>query len=183
MIVCAGRNETFDFAHPIGVGLIESTMNLTRIMLTQKPDSLLFIGSAGSYGNHKIFDIVISKTAANIELGFLEEKCYTPLEKIISNTKEQDVSHETKIIVNSSNYITSDSISSQKFLTLGLELENMEFFALQNIAKEHNIEASGIFVVTNYCDENAHKDFINNHTKAKQLLTKYMKEKDLLNKS
>jgi nucleoside phosphorylase len=183
MIVCAGRNETFDFAHPIGVGLIESTMNLTKIMLTQKPDSLLFIGSAGSYGKHKIFDIVTSQTAANIELGFLEEKCYTPLEKIISNTKKQDVSHETKIIVNSSNYITSDWVSSQKFLTLGVELENMEFFALQNIAKEYNISAYGIFIVTNYCDENAHKDFIKNHTEAKQLLTKYMKDKDLLNKS
>lgn len=178
MIVCAGRNEIFDFARPIGVGLIESTINLTKIALQEKPDSLTFIGSAGSYGNYKIFDIVTSKTAANIELGFLNNKCYTPLEKIISSNNNRNVSHETLNIVNSSNYITTDVISSQKFLTLGLELENMEFFALLNIAKEFDIPVSGIFIVTNYCDENAHKDFIKNHTKAKQILTKYMKDKN-----
>jgi len=176
MIVCAGRNETFDFARPIGVGLIESTMNLTKIALLEKPDFLLFIGSAGSYGNHKIFDIVTSRTAANIELGFLEAKCYTPLEQIISEEKDQNVPRETLNIVNSSNYITTDYVSSKKLLTLGLELENMEFFALLNIAKEYDIPASGLFVVTNYCDKNAHQDFIKNHTKAKQLLTEYMKE-------
>ena len=176
MIVCAGRNETFDFAHPIGVGLIETTMNLTRLILSDKPDFLLFIGSAGSYGNHKIFDIVTSKTAANIELGFLEDRCYTPLENIVSADGTQNVPRETLNIVNSSNYITTDTVSSKKFLTLGLELENMEFFALLSVAKEFDIPADGVFVVTNYCDTNAHKDFMKNHKQAKQLLTKYMKE-------
>lgn len=176
MIVCAGRNETFDFAHPIGVGLIEATMNLTRIALLDKPDFLLFVGSAGSYGNHKIFDIVTSKTAANIELGFLEDHCYTPLEKVVSAETNQNVPRETLNIVNSSNYITTDSVSSKKFLTLGLELENMEFFALLSVAKEYDIPVKGVFVVTNYCDTNAHQDFIKNHKQAKQLLTQYMKD-------
>ncbi len=53
MIICAGRNETFKFAESIGVGLIESAINLTKLCLINKPDSLLFIGSAGSYGEHK----------------------------------------------------------------------------------------------------------------------------------
>lgn len=43
MIVCAGRNETFPFAHPIGVGLIESSINLTRMCLFDKPDFLLLL--------------------------------------------------------------------------------------------------------------------------------------------
>jgi nucleoside phosphorylase len=176
MIVCAGRNETFNFAHPIGVGLIESTINLTRLALFDKPDFLLFIGSAGSYGKHKIFDIVTSKTASNIELGFLDNKCYTPLENVISSEENQNVPRETLNIVNSSNYITTNSVSSKKFLTLGLELENMEFFALLSVAKEFDIPVAGIFVVTNYCDTNAHKDFIKNHEKSKQLLTDHMKE-------
>jgi len=176
MIVCAGRNETFDFAHPIGVGLIESSINLTKLALFDKPDFLLFIGSAGSYGNHKIFDIVHSKTATNIELGFLDDKCYTPLKNEISAEENQNVSRETMNIVNSSNFITADSVSSKKFLTHGLELENMEFFALLSVAKEFDIPAKGIFAITNYCDANAHKDFIKNHKKAKQLLTQYMKE-------
>jgi len=173
MIVCAGRNETFNFAHPIGVGLIESTMNLTRLALFDKPDFLLFIGTAGSYGNHKIFDIVTSKTASNIEIGFLNDNCYTPLEKIISAEENQNVPRETLNIVNSSNYITTDSVSSKKFLTLGMGLENMEFFALLSVAKEYDIPAVGIFIITNYCDANAHKDFIKNHKQAKQLLTEF----------
>lgn len=178
MIICAGRNETFDFAHPIGVGLIESSMNLTKLIILDKPNSLIFIGSAGSYGNHKIFDIVHSKTASNIEIGFLEKKCYTPLNSIISCENSDIVPRETINTVNCSNYITTDSVSSKKFQELGLELENMEFFALLNIAKEYNIPASGIFIITNYCDKNAHKDFIKNHKKAKELLTKYIKNMD-----
>ena len=66
MIICAGRNETFAYAHSIGVGLIESAINLTRMCLFDKPDYLLFVGSAGSYGNYKVFDIVESKRASNI---------------------------------------------------------------------------------------------------------------------
>ena len=31
MIICAGRNETFPFAQAMGVGLIESAINLTRL--------------------------------------------------------------------------------------------------------------------------------------------------------
>jgi len=72
MIVCAGNNETFSFASTIGVGLIESAMNLTRICLFDKPDYIIFIGSAGSYGDHKIFDIVESSNASNLELSFLD---------------------------------------------------------------------------------------------------------------
>lgn len=70
MIICAGRNEVFNFAKPMGVGMVESAINLTRQCLFDKPDYILFIGSAGSYGNYKPFDIVESTSAANIELSF-----------------------------------------------------------------------------------------------------------------
>lgn len=72
MIICAGRNETFNYATPMGVGLVESAINLTRQCLFNKPDFLLFVGSAGSYGDHEIFDIVESTSASNIELGFFK---------------------------------------------------------------------------------------------------------------
>ena len=176
MIVCAGKNETFDFASPIGVGLIESSINLTKLILFDKPDFLLFVGSAGSYGEHKIFDIVHSKTASNIELGFLENKCYTPLEKIVSTETKDNVPCETFNIVNSSNYIATDFVSSKKFLELSLSLENMEFFSVVSVAKKFDIPASGIFIVTNYTHTNAHKEFITNHKKAKEILKDYMKE-------
>ena len=70
MIICAGDIEQFSFAEPIGIGLIDTSINLTRLCLMTPPEYLLFIGTAGSYGMHDIFDIVESKSAANIENGF-----------------------------------------------------------------------------------------------------------------
>lgn len=170
MIICAGNNETFDFATPMGVGLIESSINLTRLCLFDKPEFLLFVGTAGSYGKHNLFDIVESKTAANIELGFLDKCAYTPLDNIISTntTNKQD------IIVNSSNYISTCQEKTKKFLELGIGLENMEFFAVLKVAQEFDIPAGGVFCITNYTNTNAHADFIKNHEQAKKLLSKHI---------
>lgn len=177
MIICAGNNETFNFAYPIGVGLIQSAINLTRLALFDKPDFLLFVGSAGSYGNHNIFDIVHSKTASNIELCFLNNSCYTPLDNVISTEESPKVPRET--IVNSSNYISTCKEFSQKMLSLHVELENMEFFSVLSVAKEFNIPAAGIFIVTNYCDSFAHRDFLSNHEKAKSLLVDYIQNRGI----
>ena len=87
MIICAGNSENFSFATPMGVGLIETAINLTRLCLFDKPEFLLFVGTAGSYGDAKIFDIIESKTAANIELAFLEKNAYTPLEMLSQQTQ------------------------------------------------------------------------------------------------
>ena len=38
------------------------------------------------------------------------------------------------------------------------------------IANQFKIPCSGLFVVTNYCNENAHTDLIKNHAKAKELI-------------
>ena len=43
MIVSAGKNETFPFARPIGVGLVESAINLTKLCLFNRPEYILFI--------------------------------------------------------------------------------------------------------------------------------------------
>jgi nucleoside phosphorylase len=176
MILCAGNNETFDFATPIGVGLVDSAMGLTRICLSQKPEFLLFVGSAGSYGGHNIHDIIESKTAANIELGFLDKNAYTPIDNVISAQTEniQDV------IVNSSNYITTSERAMKQMSALGLGIENMEFFAVMRVAQVFGIPAGGVFCITNYCDTNAHRDFIANHGFAKVLLKAHLEEKGIL---
>lgn len=173
MILCAGNNETFDFALPIGVGLLESTMNLTRLCMFDKPEFLLFVGTAGSYGMYNIFDIVESKTAANIELGFLDGCAYTPLENVVSANNDG----MCNIIVNSSNYISTCQEKTKKFLSMNIGLENMEFFAVLKVAQEFKIPAGGVFCVTNYTDENAHNDFIKNHSHAKELLTKHVNKR------
>jgi len=166
MTVCAGDIESFEFATPIGIGLVESAMNLTRIILNKKPDAIVFIGSAGSYGKYKPFDIVESTVAVNIENSFLTGGSYTPI--------KSNVSRETIDIVNSSNYITTDEKLSKGYRDMNIELENMEFYSVVRIAQEFKIPVKGIFIVTNYCNKSAHKDFIANHEKAKTVLERYL---------
>ncbi len=177
MIVSAGRNESFNFATPIGVGLIESSINLTKICLFNRPEYILFIGSAGSYGKHNIFDIVESKSASNVELSFVQNFAYTPIDNIIEIGTNFT---KSKTVVNSSNYISTNKELSKEFLAYNLELENMEFFSVLSVAKEFEIPAFGIFVVTNYTDSNAHEDFVKNHKSAMEKLIKYLEEKNII---
>lgn len=177
MIICAGRNETFKFAEPMGVGLIEMSINLTRKCLFNKPDFILFVGSAGSYGEHNIFDIIESKRAANIELSFLQNNSYTPLDNVLES-ENKFVRNDT--IVNSSNYISSNFSLSKKFNAYGIGVENMEFFAVLQVAKEFEIPVGGIFVVTNYTNETAHEDFLKNHKEAMSKLTNSLIEKNII---
>jgi nucleoside phosphorylase len=157
----------------MGVGLVESAINITRLCLFDKPEFLLFVGTAGSYGNHKLFDIVESKTAANIELGFLDGCAYTPLDNVVSTNTTND----KDVIVNSSNYISICEDKTKKFLKLGVEVENMEFYSVLKIAQEFGIPAGGVFCITNFTNQDAHKDFMNNHAKAKELLSEHVQKR------
>ncbi len=171
MIVCAGRTESFSFARAMGVGLIESAYNLSRIFEREKPSTILFVGSCGSYGKLGVFDSFYSSSAFQMERSCCLGEAYTPLEnKIISN-----VSHET--IVNSSNYITSSKSASEKFLELGAGAENMEFFSVLWAAREAGISAKGFFVTTNYCFENAKVEYAKNIKTATEIIyDRYEKE-------
>ncbi len=190
MIVCAGKIEQFDFARPVGIGMIESAITLTQLCIQEKPEEVLFVGTAGSYGKHEIFDIVSSHTAANIEQSFFEGNAYSPIadaldgiscddaEKVFSN-----VSRETKnaVIVNSSNYITTNRALWEHYTARKIYLENMEFFGVVQAAKLCGIPATGLFVITNYCDENAHRDFVKNHQEAMERLTGFVEELGMRN--
>ena len=120
-----------------------------------------------------IFDIIESKTASNIELAFLNKDAYTPLDNVISTNTEQ----KKDIIVNSSNYISTNEQLTKKFLKFGIGIENMEFFSVLRVAQEFNIPAGGVFCVTSYSNKDAHNDFIKNHSKAKELLTQHTKRR------
>ncbi|RUM75814.1 MAG: purine-nucleoside phosphorylase [Sulfurovum sp.] len=172
MFICAGESEQFDFALPVGIGMIDVTINLTKLCLTKMPDSLIFVGTAGSYGEKKIFDIVKSKTATHIENSFFISNAYTPIENKISMLK--NVSRET--IVNSSDYITTQKSLGKAYRSKNIHLENMEYYAVLKVAKYFGIPAKGIFIVTNYCDASAHEDFLKNHKEAMKRLTKYIQE-------
>jgi purine-nucleoside phosphorylase len=173
MIICAGRSELLRGAVPVGVGLCEVVKNLTQIILEKSPTKLHFIGSAGSYGKFKPFDIVESCRATQVDVSFLLDYTYTPL----THSVYKNVSCETNTIVNSSNFITKDKDIAEQFLKMGYDLENMEFYAVIYLANEFGIKAKGTFVVTNYCDENAHEDYMKHHKKANKLMERIIEEK------
>ena len=173
MIICAGNSEQFTFAQAMGVGLVETAMNLTRLCLFDKPEFILFVGTAGSYGEAKIFDIIESKTASNIELAFLSNDAYTPLDNVVTT----NTTNKKDVVVNSSNYISTNAELTKNFLKFGVGIENMEFFSVLKIAQEFNIPAGGVFCITNYTNETAHKDFLTNHEEAKKLLTEHVKKR------
>ena len=172
MFICAGENEQFSFAIPVGIGMTDVAINLTKLCLSEKPKFLYFVGTAGSYGEKKIFDIVESKTATNIENSFFNAGAYTPIDNMVSTA--EDVSRET--IVNSSNYITTETEVAKAYLSKNIHLENMEYYAVLKVAKSFGIPVAGAFIVTNYCNKNAHKDFMDNHKEAMLRLTNYIKE-------
>ncbi len=198
MIICAGDSEQFDFATPVGIGMVNVAVNLTKLCLMNPPEFLLFVGTAGSYGNKNIFEIIESRSAANIENSFFTHGSYTPLDNVISTAEPSrlhfaptaavpklqteggshllnasHVSRET--IVNSSNYITTDPKLAKHYLSNSIELENMEFYSVLKTAEILGIPAGGVFVVTNYCDKDAHQTFLSNHKEAMKRLTEYMK--------
>ena len=221
MIISAGRNEIFPFALPMGVGLVDMSINLTALLQkqamvdsrgryeqnltvnrqlderlnlidspilqsaksSQNPDKILnalpseiiFVGSAGLYKDGQIFEIYESSAAANIEISSLENKSYSPIESEIASVVPRGTYK-----VNSSNFITIDQNLAHKLFDRGYLLENMEFFAVLKVAQKFQIPAYGIFVATNFCDKNAHADFIKNHEQAKKELEKYLKQKEII---
>lgn len=179
MILCAGKSESFEYAYPIGIGLIDSAISLTQLCLMDRPKYLFFIGSAGSYGDYKIGDIVTSDGSSNIENSFLFGNSYTPLDNVLVSNSGI-VSHET--IVNSSNYITTDEKIGELYRKHKIGIENMEFFSVIRVAKEFNIPVGGAFVVTNYCNKNAHEDFLKNHKECIDKLDIHVRENFLKKK-
>ncbi len=163
MILCAGEMERFEFALPIGIGLIEAALNLSRLCLFNPPEYLLFVGTAGSYGDIPIGTIITSTGASQVESSFVEKKSYSPIDNAISITDGLLPHQHT---VNSSNYITADAALADRFRKLGLGAESMEFFSVMAAARHFQIPAAGIFYITNYCFEAAHDQFIAHHPEA-----------------
>lgn len=169
MFICAGNGEEFKFAQSIGVGLVESAICLTRICATQSPEFLCFVGSAGSYDfDLPLLEICVSEEATQIETSFLEDRSYTPIslhERSLSNVSCETIQTIKSldlhpVVVNSSNYITTDSQISQTMRTRGMMLENMEFFSVLAVARRFGLPVIGIFCVSNYCHPDAHIEFV-----------------------
>jgi nucleoside phosphorylase len=163
MIVSAGRSESYPFAKSIGVGVVESSINTTRLILETKAKEILFAGSCGSYGKYNIFESVELEKALNIELSSLQNLSYTPLDFTTDKKYEY---------VNSSNYITATSQFNDFFLNNNITIENMEFYGVYLACKRLKVPCRGYFVVTNYCSKSAHEEYMKNYKKANEIIIK-----------
>lgn len=176
--------------------------------VANKPDKIIFIGTCGLYqkGNKKglnavnlsengkmkanlgaknlasesqkplkLLEIYESAHCFNVEASKLTNAFYSPAECEIN----LNVSYETKKC-NSSNYICTDENVAARFADLGLELENMESFAVMSVAKRFGISATCFLCATNFCDKNAHQSFLQNHAQAKKNLEHFLQEKNLI---
>ena len=178
MIISAGQNEIFPFSLPMGVGLMDMSINLTKFLCENRqnlPREIIFVGSAGLYKDGEVFEIYESSVAVNIEISSLENKSYSPIESEIASIVPRGTCK-----VNSSNFITTDQNLAHELFARGYFLENMEFFAVLKVAQKFQIPAYGIFVATNFCSKNAHANFIKNHEQAKKELEKYLKQKEII---
>lgn len=171
MFVCAGNGEEFEFAKSIGVGLIESAITLSKLCTSERVESLVFVGSAGSYDKEvNLLELFVSTQATQIENSLLVGESYTPFKQEIKSLENVSCETISKIlslnlpqaIVNSSNYICSDSAYALRMKERGILLENMEFFSVLSVAKRFNLPAIGVFCVSNHCGKSAHQEFLEN---------------------
>lgn len=205
LIVCAGASEQFSFAKGIGIGLVNAASGLTQLCLEyaqrgEKVEQIIFIGTCGLYTDegetqsasedekqgvkqgaqkakiaNELLQIYESAHGFNVEYSALCANFYTPLAKEIN----ANVSQET-LKCNSANFICADKTAARKFADLGLSLENMELFAVLSVAKRFEISATSYLCATNFCDENAHKNFIDNQKTAKKKLEEFLQSKHLI---
>lgn len=178
----------------------------SELSVASKPDKIIFIGTCGLYQKDdekglnalnlsengktkenlgaknlasekplKLLEIYESAHCFNVEASKLTNAFYSPAECEIN----LNVSYETKKC-NSSNYICTDENVAARFADLGLELENMESFAVLSVAKRFGISATCFLCATNFCDKNAHQSFLQNHAQAKKNLEHFLQEKNLI---
>jgi len=175
VFVCAGRTEVFEFAKSVGVGMVEAALGVAEILRESKFDEVVFVGTCGLYDKRdellKIYEVF---KVENLEMSGVLSLAYSPLfemtEKIKSVIKTPNVSRET---FNSSNFITTDAKTAQKFSSFFVG-ENMELYGVKVACERAGVAWRGILCATNYCDQNAHKNYVKNIKEAKKRLEKYI---------
>jgi len=172
--------------------------NIDKVKEIDRVDNInriLFVGTAGAYNNKiPLLSLCYSFKATQIESSSLKNNCYTPIENKIEAIKSNESNKSStsnmpsmpndtfknvlcetlEVVVNSSNYITTNPSVARKMLECGVCIENMEFFSVLYVARVFKIPAFGLFCVTNYCNANAHSDFLANHNHAKTILENFM---------
>jgi adenosylhomocysteine nucleosidase len=174
IFVAALKEETpdLDFFHYTGVGKINATYNLMKIIDKYKPSEIVNFGTAGSISNNlkgiiectKFYQRDMDATALmNLKIG------QTPFDEINE-------------IVNSNDGFScgsGDNFVTQQ-IKIKVDVVDMEAYALAKICKLENINFRCFKFISDNADEAASNDWVKNCKKGAKLFKHKLKELNLL---
>jgi adenosylhomocysteine nucleosidase len=173
LFVAALKEETpdLDYFHYIGVGKINATYNLLKLINKFKPNQVINYGSAGAI-NKKLSGIVECTKFYQRDMdvtGLLDFKLgQTPFDNI------------NEIIISEKGFScgSGDSFVKNK-IEMEVDLVDMESYALAKVCKLENIKFRCFKYLSDNADENAPNDWIENCKKGAKLFQNKLKEFEL----
>ena len=170
LFVAALKEETpgLDFFHYVGVGKINATYNLLKLINKFKPNQVINYGSAGSVkkGLSGIIECTKFYQRDMDATGLLDLKLgETPFDNI-------------KEIINSDQGFScgsGDSFVKSK-VEMDIDLVDMEAYALAKVCKLENIKFRCFKYVSDNADENAPNEWTENCKKGAKLFQNKLKE-------
>ena len=170
IFVAALKEETpnLDFFYYTGVGKINATYNLTKIINKYKPTEIINFGTAGSLNRNlngliectKFYqrDMDVTKLM-NLKIG------QTPYDNI------------NEIIYSENGYSCG---SGDNFVTgkvpLNIDVVDMEAYALAKVCKLEDINFKCFKFISDNADKNASKDWVKNNEKGAELFKHKLKD-------
>jgi adenosylhomocysteine nucleosidase len=174
IFVAALKEETpnLDFFHYTGVGKINATYNLTKIINKHKPSEIINFGTAGAI-NNKLSGLIECTQFCQRDMDVS-----ALMDLKIGQTPFDDI-HE---IINSKNgYLCG---SGDNFVTgemsLKVDVVDMEAYALAKVCKLENINFRCFKFISDNADENANTDWVKNCEKGAELFKQKLKDLSLL---
>jgi adenosylhomocysteine nucleosidase len=174
IFVAALKEETPDlnFFHYTGVGKINATYNLKKIIDKFKPNEIINFGTAGSLNKNLKGIIECTKF-------YQRDMDVTALMNLkIGQTPFDDINE----IINSNDGFScgsGDNFVTQK-IKIEVDVVDMEAYALAKICKLENINFRCFKFISDNADETATNDWVKNCQKGAKLFVHKLKELNLL---
>ena len=173
LFVAALKEETpdLDYFHYIGVGKINATYNLLKLINKFKPNQVINYGSAGAI-NKKLSGIVECTRFYQRDMdatGLLDLK--------LGETPFDDIN---EIIISDKGFScgSGDSFVKNK-IEMDVDLVDMESYALAKVCKLENIKFRCFKYLSDNADKNAPNDWMENCKKGAKLFQNKLKEIEL----
>ena len=173
LFVAALKEETpdLDYFHYIGVGKINATYNLLKLIYKFKPNQVINYGTAGAI-NKKLSGIVECTKFYQRDMdarGILDFKL-----------GETPFDHIKEIIISDEGFScgSGDSFVKNK-IEMDIDLVDMEAYALAKVCKLEHIQFRCFKYVSDNADENAPNEWVENCKKGAKLFQNKLEQFDL----